>query len=347
MIRRSVLSINEANEGKLFLLDNITDEMLRVVNLYIDLLWDKKDFYSKFVSEKVDTWLSARMQQCLGKQALEIVKSQRKRKKKTKPILKRKSFNLDSRFIDFQSGNYFDLWIRLSSIGNKIQLKLPAKAHKHYNKFKNWERNKSIRLINKQGKWFIEVFFEKKTPELKLKGKVIGLDCGYKELIKTSENKSYDDGIEQIYEKISRKKQGSKAFKRALIERNNLINQSLNKIDLLDIRELVVENLKIVKHKSKGKIKKKFNNKLQRWSYVRVLQKLHCMTEETGVLFTKVNPAYTSQKCCNCGAICKSNRKGKIYKCACGNNIDADLNAAINISHMGVYSPHALHQNIC
>ena len=137
MIRRSVLSINEANEGKLFLLDNITDEMLRVVNLYIDLLWDKKDFYSKFVSEKVDTWLSARMQQCLGKQALEIVKSQRKRKKKTKPILKRKSFNLDSRFIDFQSGNYFDLWIRLSSIGNKIQLKLPAKAHKHYNKFKN------------------------------------------------------------------------------------------------------------------------------------------------------------------------------------------------------------------
>ncbi len=42
-----------------------------------------------------------------------------------------------------------------------------------------------------------------------------------------------------------------------MIERNNLINQSLNKIDLLDIRELVVENLKNVKHKSKGKIKKK------------------------------------------------------------------------------------------
>jgi len=282
-------------------------------------------------------------QECSNaKQALEIVKSQRKRRKKTRPIFKKFSFTLDSRFTDFKNGKYFDLWIRLSSIGKRIQIKLPVKTHKHFNKFKDWKQNKSIRLIKKYNKWFIEVLFEKKTPELKQKGRVVGLDCGYRELIKTSENKSYDDGMEQIYEKISRKKQGSKAFKRALVERNNLINQSLNKIDLSNIRELVVENLKNVKHKSKGKIRKKFTNKLQRWSYVRVLQKLLQMTEEAGVLFTKVNPAYTSQKCCNCGVICKSNRKGKVYECACGNKIDADLNAAINLSHMGVYSPHAL-----
>lgn len=94
---------------------------------------------------------------------------------------------------------------------------------------------------------------------------------------------------------------------------------------------------------AKGKIRKKFNNKLQRWSYSKVLNKLQNMTEEAGVILTKVNPAHTSQKCCKCGVICKSNRKGEIYKCACGNNIDADFNAAINLSHMGVYSPHVLY----
>lgn len=342
MIRRSVLSISQANQGKLSLLNDITDEMLRVVNLYIDQLWDNMDFSSKFVTFKVDTWLSARLQQCLGKQALEIVKSQRKRKKKTKPKLKRKTFNLDSRFVDWEFGNHFDLWIRLSSIGNRIKINLPVKAHRHFNKFRSWEQSKSIRLIQNHGKWFIEVFFEKKIKQRK-RGKTIGVDCGYKELAVTSEGQSLDDGLEQVYEKISRKKQGGNAFKRALIERDNLINQSLNKIDLSDVKEVVVEDLKNVKHKSKGKIKKTFMNKLQRWSYPKVLVKMQHLAEEAGILFTKVNPAYTSQKCCKCGVICKSNRKGKNYKCACGNEIDADLNAAINISHMGVYSPHVSH----
>jgi len=342
MIRSSILSVGAANRSKLLLLDSISDEMLAVVNLYIDSLWSKKDFSSKFVSEKVDTWLSARLQQCLGKQALEIVKSQRKKKNRVKPVLKRKSFNLDSRFIDFQSGNHFDLWVRISSVGRRIQLRLPAKAHKHYNKFKNWNRSKSVRLINRGGRWFIEVFFEKQVPKRKSSGKVVGIDCGYKELVRTSADQSFDDGLEHIYEKISRKKQGSKAFKRALIERDSLINKSLNKFDLSEVMELVAEDLKNVKRKSKGRINKKFNNKLQRWSYPKVLRKLQRLAEEAGTLFTLIPPAYTSQKCCKCGTIDKSNRQGKIYQCACGSVIDADLNAAINISHMGVYSPHAL-----
>lgn len=105
-----------------------------------------------------------------------------------------------------------------------------------------------------------------------------------------------------------------------------------------NIKEVVVEDLKNVKHKSK--LRKKFNNKLQRWSYPKVLVKLSRLCEEKGVLFTKVNPRYTSQKCSCCGLIQKNNRKGEKYECSCGNVMDADLNAAINISLMGVYSPH-------
>ena len=344
MIRRSVLSLNEANAGKLSMLDGLAVEMNKVVNLFIDELWDRKDFHSRFVNFKVDTWLSARLQQNLSKQALEIVKSQRKRKKKTKPIFKRWSFTLDSRIIDFKedNGGYFDVWIRLSCIGNRMQIKLPAKFHQHYNKFYNWKRLNTVRLIKRHSKWFIEVLFEKKEPAKKQTGKTIGIDCGYKELAVVSDGQRLDEGLEEVYEKITRKKQGSKAFKRALKERDNLINRSINKLQLSDVKEIVVENLKNVKKNTKGKIRKKFNNKLQRWSYPKVLAKLHQLAEENGITFTKVNPAYTSQKCCNCGVICKTNRVGKFYRCACGNEIDADLNAATNLSHMGVYSPHVL-----
>jgi len=86
MIRRIQFGLNQANQGKLDQLDLVFAEANRVVNLFIDQLWSAQDFRSRFVDFKVDTWLSARLQQCLGKQALETVRSQRKRKNKTKPV---------------------------------------------------------------------------------------------------------------------------------------------------------------------------------------------------------------------------------------------------------------------
>jgi len=97
MIRKVTLNISFANTGKLFWLELILEEAKRVINLYIDKFWEAKQFSGKFVDFKVKTWLSARMQQCLGKQALEIVKSQRKRKKKAKPEFRKDTLNLDSR----------------------------------------------------------------------------------------------------------------------------------------------------------------------------------------------------------------------------------------------------------
>ena len=350
MIRQSILNINYANLGKLFALNLLCDEMTKVVNLFIDELWLQQDFKSTYVKFKVETWLSARLQQSLGKQALEIVKSQRKKKKKSKPLFRGNSFNLDSKQVDFQYGaNSFDIWVRLSSVGNKLQIKLPTRAHKHYNKFKSWEKSKSIRLRKRSnGEFYLEVFFKKATPPMKPKGKTIGVDIGYKKLLVSSENKIYDSDLEKVYEKITRKKQCSKAFKRALTERDNKINQSLNQLSLRGIKEIVCEDLKNVKTNSRKekRISKKFNNKLQRWSYPKVLSKLSCMTDEGGVLLTKRNPAYTSQKCSLCGKIEKANRQGELYSCSCGNSIDADFNASINLSHMGVYSPHALYCNI-
>jgi IS605 OrfB family transposase len=109
--------------------------------------------------------------------------------------------------------------------------------------------------------------------------------------------------------------------------------------DNQDLKTLIVEDLVNVKHKSKGKIRKEFNNKMQRWSYPKLLTALERHSEAEGFELRKVNPAYTSQTCSRCGVIKKENRKGESYSCSCGLEMDADLNASINILRRGVYSP--------
>ena len=127
--------------------------------------------------------------------------------------------------------------------------------------------------------------------------------------------------FEQLYEDISRKKQGSNNFKDLLTERDKKINETINKINFTGIKEIVIENLKDVKKgkKCKKKIYKKFMNKLQRWSYAKVVVKLERLCEENGILLTKINPAYTSQTCSNCGSIHRESRVLERYKCIeCG-----------------------------
>ena len=344
MIRRSIINLKFANIGKLKKLKEVAEEYIRVVNIFIVNLWEQQQFSGNFVKDTtVESWLSARLKQAAAKQAFSIVKSQRKKKKKHMPILKRLSLELDSRFIDIkQDVNHFDIWIKFSSIGNKITINLPSQKHFHFNRFiKNgWTIKKSIRLrINENG-YFVDIFFEKATPVLRKTGKQKAIDIGYKKLIVSSDGEFIGDDL--IYEKIANKKQGSKAFKRALIERNEIVNISCKLLNLNNVKELFAEDLKGVKHKSKGRIRKKFNNKLQRWVYRDVLNKLTMLCEEAGVLFKKIPPQYTSQRCSSCGVIYKSNRSGEVYKCACGMLMDADLNASINILHIGKYGFDAL-----
>ncbi len=336
MIRKSALNISFANTGKLVCLDSILKEGKRVINLYIDRLWELKDFSSKFVDFKVETWFSARMQQCLGKQALGIVKSQRKRKKKTKPKFQKDTLNLDSRFVQFLDiENSFDFWITISSIGKKIKLWLPSKKHKHFNQFieDDWIMKKSIELRKVNGKFFVNVYFEKEV-KYKNEGAVIGIDTGYKKLAVTSAGEYIGIELEKKIEKISRKQQGSKAFHRALKERDQYIDREIKKIDLDNTKAVVVEGLKDVKKNSKKqrRISTKFMNKLQRWVYSYFLSRLEQTCEVNGVRIHKVDPVYTSQICSVCGNRDSRSRKGEKFCCtACGFSADADWNASQNI----------------
>jgi putative transposase len=55
-----------------------------------------------------------------------------------------------------------------------------------------------------------------------------------------------------------------------------------------------------------------------------------------GKITIPVNPAYTSQKCSNCGAIVKKSLSTRTHSCKCGCELDRDHNAAINILQLGL-----------
>ncbi|MES0337674.1 MAG: transposase [Candidatus Magnetobacterium sp. LHC-1] len=337
MTRKSTINLNYANTDKDRKLREFIAEYVRVVNVIIDKLWDKQVFAGSFVTREfleVETWLSARARQCAGKQALQIVKSQRKKKSKTMPVFKGSSIELDNRFIELQKGNNsFDIWIKLSSLGKKIIIIIPSKRHYHFNKFKDWQMKKSARLrIDSKGKIYLDVFFEKTEKEKKIEGGIIGLDCGYKKLAIMSNGDTIGKELQAKIENISCKVQKSKAFNRALIERNEYINKELKQLNLDTIKEIVIEDLNNVKHGTKGKIRKEFNNKLQRWVYCYFFNRLEQHCEVVGVQLHKVNPAYTSQTCFDCGDVHRSNRNGELFKCrSCGYTVDADYNASLNI----------------
>ena len=264
--------------------------------------------------------------------------------------LKNVNINLDGNLFDIScDSKMFDEFIRIKSPyfispGRTITIKIPLKQHKHSFKFKSWNRKNTIKLSKINENFYFTLVYEKDDFPKKLNGNSVGADCGYKKLLVLSDGQIVGKLLEKQYIKITKKKHGSKNFKQSLIERDKLINQELNKIDLSNIKELIIEDLKNVKFKSK--LFRKVNNKLQRWSYRKVFMKLERLCQENGIQLTKVSPVYTSQICSRCGTLDKDSRKGETFRCvSCNLEIDADYNASINILQRGGFDPSSLQKS--
>lgn len=70
------------------------------------------------------------------------------------------------------------------------------------------------------------------------------------------------------------------------------------------------------------------------WSYYQLQEQIEYKAERVGIKVRYINPAFTSQKCSECGNINKENRleQAKFICKACGFKLNADYNASINIA---------------
>ena len=356
MIRSSSLTLQFSTDKKLNTLDIVFDK------------YSQTKILPTFTQIKVETWISARLQQCAGKQAIEIVKSTRKkdfeiRQKKYKKVYKYflqknrqlkflskkmselrlnykikprfdgKTINLDTRFWSLnKSENSFDFWVVLSSIGNKIKLCLPLKNHKHNKKFNNWKRLSSGRLLRNNGKFKMELIYEKEATVVQKEKKELAIDAGINCLLSCSDGKQIGLELKRLINELNNKQQKSKAYDRKIRQIHNYIRMCVNKIDFSSLSDLILEKLKYIQIGTKGKVNKTTRKLLKSWNLGLLHLAIEQKCEENCVHLHYVNPKYTSRTCPICGHIDKRNREGTVFKCVkCGFEDNADLNAAKNI----------------
>jgi IS605 OrfB family transposase len=361
LIRSSKTTLSFSNPGKLSQLHDYINEYKRVVQLFVDILWDQpkvSKLINKDITSKISSWLSQRSIQCAAKQASSIVRGtktkhnrrmytltklmregknakhlQRKisKTKLTKPNLDNLCPELDDRFITILNlDNSFDLWIKLSSLGNNIILSIPLRKTKHFNSLidQGYELKKGVRLSYND----IMFNFSKSQPSIKSTGSTLGIDIGIKNTWFSSNGLSsqpdnHGHTLDSIQKILSKRRKGSNGFERTSQQRSNYINWSIKQLNLSGVRQINIENIKdLRRHKRSSRY-------LSHWTYTEIKDKLERLCKEQGVLVNKVDPVYSSQRCSSCGWTRKANRKGKLFRCdRCDYATDADLNGSRNIS---------------
>jgi hypothetical protein len=324
-----------------------------------------RSLLDKEITSAVPTFLSARLIQCAGKQASGVVRGTRQKREQRmyqhkklvdegrfkqarklmayimrydagKPSMKSGlPMELDERFCEIElevGSKKFDGWLTLTCLGNKLKLVLPFQRTKHFNELLGQGTlKKGVRLSSRS----ITFMFEIEDPAQADHGKTAGIDIGMTTAFAmsfgdqqwTSEKCAHGHDLSSICSKISRRKKGSKGFRRAQQHRKNYINQQTNLMPLDGVRQINIERIRDMR---KGKRSTRF---MSHFTYNALLERLKSTSEERGVLVNEVDPAFTSQRCSCCGWTCKANRRGKKFVCTkCGFAADADLNASLNLS---------------
>ncbi len=248
----------------------------------------------------------------------------------TKPTIRNVSAEISSKLIDIQfDKNSFDCFLRLKCLGKDYpHVKIPINLTKTDRKWRKGGKFLGSILLSEK---FIDFRYEKEAPALKKRGKIVGADTGVNTLISLSNRQAspltnnHGYSFNDILEILSRKKKGSKAFRRAQEHRKNFINWSINKLNFKGIKQVNLEHIDNLFYK------KNTSSKLKRFTNALIEEKITRLLEENGVRLVLKAAIYKSQRCSKCGMVHYLNRKGKIFSCRnCENIDDADFNSASN-----------------
>ena len=341
MRRACVVTLKFATAKKRNAINALLQAYRAAVNFYIESLWNEKGKLDKQALERLssnDTRLSERYKSNALRQALSIVILTKKLAKAIKkpcsmPVFKG-DIVLDAKFITIEEAKNlkgFNVIIKLSSLKKYNKIIIPTKKTKILNKWLDFENAKIIHGCSlSEDKLTLWVDIPDREP--KETGNNLGVDIGVNKILTTSEGQFIGTEFKELRQKIQRKQKNSKAYKRALKERNNYLNCCVNKLPWSEIKLLVIEDLKNLKKGKSNKRNKTFRKAMMPWSYRQAIEALKNKAEENRVYLQKVDPAYTSRICPSCEKVSSSNRKGEKFMCvSCGFQQDADVVGAYNI----------------
>lgn len=258
-------------------------------------------------------------------------------------------------------GSYTTFQKSVKALWNKNKVILPKLGEVNavlHRKFNGKINNVTV-SYNKSNQYFVSFNIEESTqllPKKKVEyDSTIGIDLGVKNSIITSEGVKYDtlrvgsreDRRERmLHRRHSKKKKGSKNAEKARIKlakyRNKLVNRKNAFIDKVtsdvvrneNVSAICVENLNV-----KGMTKNhRLAKTIQESSFNEIKRKLSYKGEWYGVTLVEVDRFFPSSKTCHkCGHINNELTLDKRqWICPhCGERLDRDINASINIKNEG------------
>ena len=210
-------------------------------------------------------------------------------------------------------------------------------------------------LFYKNNKWFFAVTVNVENKENN-KSNIMGIDIGLKQLVVASIqnpdgdeiNRQFHSGnqagfMRKKYRSLRRKLGQAKKVnaiekindkeQRWMTDLNHKISRQLINLAVQEqVGTIVMENLENIRQTAQSL--NRADRNLHSWTFYQLQNFIEYKAKLAGIKVEYVDPKHTSQCCSKCGQIKKSNRKGNLYSCECGNHIHADLNASRNIAYL-------------
>lgn len=226
----------------------------------------------------------------------------------------------------------------------------------------------SLSFSRRAGRWFVAI-----TCELEMEAKVaetdnpLGIDLGVAKTATCSDGRVFvtHESIARLKEKLAHHQarlasmtKGSRNYqkrKQTIAKlhwqiancRENRCHE-ISRAVTASSSQIIVEDLNIkgMTKSAKGTVeepgknvaaKSALNREILNQGWGNMVDQIQYKVEEYGGSLTKVDPAYTSQKCSACGCVAKESRKSQsIFECvSCGHSENADVNASKNIRDRG------------
>lgn len=359
--RSSKQRLNHTNTGK-------KDQLFFLLNDYVSRMMSRKIMELVYSGENIPAFLpkeftdtipvdGSHNRQMLGCEISSCARSIRSKLKKAETIEAKKKYqeellekfqnktlkvkwngnlNLDGRFVSIEDNKEsvdFPLWLSVKFFG-KDKFYIPLKKTRHMENLESrgFTLKRNSLKICRNGR--IILFYNKEEPK-STGTETVGIDVGRNKAFVTSRGET--EGFQkELLAGLKKKKHGSKNKSRLVRRIKHALDKSAkDDIDYSNLETVVLEKL------TGMKVGHKWGNTNHHWSYRYIQNRIGLMCEERGVRVKHVRPAYTSQTCSKCGHRHKENRNGERFVClSCGMEMDADLNAAINIRKQGSNSPH-------
>jgi len=325
------------------LLDTIK-EANNACNFISDYAWENKIFNQfklhkgTYYNTKKSFNLSAQMiVRCIAKVST-AYNLDRKIKRRFKPL---GSIVYDSRILNYKPNNTVSIW----SVNGR--LKIPFICHnQNYLPYIKGESD----LVFKKDKFYLFQTIDVPEQNIEDVEEFIGVDFGQTDIAVLSDGTNYNSAqLKEVRKKYSKvrasiQSKGTRSSKKLLkrlsgkekrfvsINNHTISKQIITKAKK-EKKGIAIEDLSNIRKTAKPKSKAQ-KTELNRWSFYQLRQFLSYKALLSGIKLVVIPPAYTSQTCSSCLHI--GDRNGKRFSCKnCGNTMDADHNAAINIATWG------------